>query len=1331
MRSPAAPCAALLACLLSTTASAAPAAAPAPPTLEALLSRHLEALGGADRLAAVRSLRLVGKQIYGDGSGRVELRWQWTASRPGLLREETTQQGLTAVKGWDGTTGWRYSPFEGRREAEKAPADATKSMARQADLDGPLLGWKAKGLKAESLGLQDVDGTPAHEIRITFPDGDVEEHYLDAAQYLVIRIERRTQRRGTLEVEVEERGAYTPVAGVMVPFSREFGPKNGPPWAVVVVERADANVPLSAAAVLMPATPPAATPVPPPDASTATLASAPKPPPAPAPAGPPAFDTAAISGLGARNIGSATMSGRIAAVAAADDGHGGTIVYAGAASGGVWRSLDGATTFLPVFDKQPVQSIGAIAIDPRNQKTVWVGTGEAWTRNSASVGDGIYRSDDGGETWSNMGLRESERITKIVVHPKDSNTVYACVPGKLWSDSKERGLYKTSDGGKRWSLVLAGPNGSTGCSGVTLDPSNPERVVAGLWDFRRQGWTFRSGGDGPAASSGSALMESRDGGTTWAALDVAGAGLPKKPWGRIEVSFAPSEARVLYAFIESPASALYRSSDGGRTWEPRDRSQAMVWRPFYFARLVVDPTNPERLFKTDGELIASEDGGRSFQYASGGSHGDWHDLWIDPRNPKHVIGGDDGGLWVSRDGGSKWWKVDSLPVSQFYHASVDAEDPYRVCGGLQDNDSWCGDSAFPGGITNARWDRVGPGGDGFWVFVDPTDPAGVYAETQGGYLTRLDRRTRALRDLQPKAGPGEKLRFNWNTPIHLSPTRPGTLYLGSQFLFRTRDRGETWDRISPDLTSNDPKKQRQEQSGGITVDNSAAEMHTTIYAISESPRDGETIWAGTDDGRLQVTRDGAKTWTDVAPRIPGLPPASWVSWVEAGPHDAAVAYAAFDRHTFGDMTPWVFRTGDAGRTWTRIAGPSQGIRGYAHVIKEDPSRPGLLYLGTELGLWISPDGGVTWAEFKGSGFPSVAVRDLAFATRDGDLVIATHGRGIWIVDDLAPLRALTDAVMGRDVAILPGRPAQQRMGGVGGWVEGDARFVGENPSGGAVITLWQRSRHLFGPLTVEILDPGGQVIDQVPATKKRGLNRLAWTMREPPPRVPRAASVAGGASMGPRVLPGDYRVRVRRGAEVVEAPLRLVLDHRATYSLEDRAAQHQALRRVYLLFGKMSDLAGRLVVVRDGAAARAEVAGKRPEVASRLRALAGSADGLRKKIVATTEGGAVTGEERLREHAAILYSALDQWEGRPPAWQVARIGVLEQELDGVGVELDGLLTSQVPALDRALRGLGLEPLPTATPAPDEAELSPASLEWGFGRFLGERGERRGGKDERD
>ncbi len=570
------------------------------------------------------------------------------------------------------------------------------------------------------------------------------------------------------------------------------------------------------------------------------------------------YDSATISGLGIRNIGSSAMSGRISALDAyVEDGK--TVIFVGSASGGVWKSPDGGTTFEPKFDDQPVQSIGALAIDPSNHKTIWVGTGESWTRNSVSVGNGVYRSTDGGETWQHMGLPESERIAKIIVHPKDGNTVYVCAPGKLWSDSNERGLYKTTDGGAHWNKVLAGANLSTGCSDLEMDPTDSNVLFAALWDFRRQGWTFRSGGESESAFSGSALSRSSDGGKTWTELKPdANQGFPTKPYGRIALAIAPSDPKIIYAAIESQRSALFRSSDAGSTWEERDRSQFLVWRPFYFSNLVVDPKNAERVFKMNLGLIVSEDGGKSFSGTGGGSHADWHDLWINPANTKHLVGADDGGLWISTNGGSLWEKSDNLPISQFYHVSVDDQDPYQVYGGLQDNTSWVAPSHYPGGISSAQWEPF-LGGDGFWMFADPTDPNYVYFESQGGSIVRANRKTLQQRDIQPKAGFKEKLRFNWNAPIHMSPNERGTLYLGSQFLHRTRDQGQSWERISPDLTTNDISKQQQEKSGGITVDNSAAEMHTTIYSISESPKDGQVIWVGTDDGNVQVTRDGGKT----------------------------------------------------------------------------------------------------------------------------------------------------------------------------------------------------------------------------------------------------------------------------------------------------------------------------------------------------------------------------------------------------------------------------------------------------------------------------------------
>ena len=754
------------------------------------------------------------------------------------------------------------------------------------------------------------------------------------------------------------------------------------------------------------------------------------------------IDSETISGLGARNIGSAAMSGRVAAIDAVRDGDRLT-VFIGAASGGVWKSVNGGTTYKPVFDKQAVQSIGAVTVDPTNPKVVWVGTGEAWTRNSVSIGDGIYKSVDGGENWTNVGLAGTERIVKILVDPTAPDTVYACAPGKLWSDSDERGVFKTTDGGKTWTKVLAGRNLSTGCSMISLDRQNPKTLYAGMWDFRRKGWTFRSGGDGENAPSASGLFKSQDGGATWSELDEKSVkGLPSKPWGRVAVTVAPSRPSVVYAFIEAavPKNGLYRSDDGGATWQAMDRSQMMVWRPFYFANLIVDPKDENKLYKPDLSLIASNDGGKSFSDIGGGAHGDFHDVWIDPSNTDRLIAGDDGGVWYSYDGGNKWWKADNLPISQFYHVSLDMERPYNVYGGLQDNSSWVGMSAYPGGITNAQWENM-YGGDGFWMFADTADSTFIYAESQGGEIGRVNRKTHETRAIKPLPGYKEgKLRYNWNTPIHMSPTQKGVVYIGAQFLFRSRDHGQTWDRISPDLTTNDPEKQKQEQSGGVTVDNSAAEMHTTIYSIAESPKDPNLIWVGTDDGNVQLTRDGGKTWTNVAGNISGLPKSAWVSSVEAGHFAAGTAYATFDLHTFGDMKPYVYRTTDFGKTWTALAPADGSMKGYAHVVKEDPVDAKLLFVGTELGLWVSLDGGRRWAQYKGGDLPNVAVRDVAVHPRDSSLVLATHGRGIWIVDDITPLRSLTEDMLARDATFVAGQPVVQRIRAFGGWGWGDAAF---------------------------------------------------------------------------------------------------------------------------------------------------------------------------------------------------------------------------------------------------------------------------------------------------
>lgn len=1026
-----------------------------------------------------------------------------------------------------------------------------------------------------------------------------------------------------------------------------------------------------------------------------TIAHAAEAPAGGAPTVPARFDDGTISGLGARNIGSATMSGRISSMAARNDG-GKTTLFVGAASGGVWKSTDNGTTFKPVFDDQPVQSIGAVALDPSNKDVVWVGTGESWTRNSVSVGNGIYRSGDGGETWTHMGLPESERIARILVDPRGSDTVYACVPGKLWSDSADRGLYKTTDGGQHWDLILKGGNLSTGCGSVEFDPKNPDVMFASLWDFRRKGWTFRSGGEGPEAPSGSGLYRSADGGKSWTELTPdSNKGLPAKPYGRIAVTVAPSDAKTVYAVIEGVDSALYVSHDGGGTWEQGDKSQWMVWRPFYFSNLIVDPVDAARVWKTDGALIRSEDGGKSFATIGGfnGMHGDVHAVWIDPANTQHVIAGDDGGLWLSYDGGNKWWKGDNLPISQFYHVSTDGADPYHVLGGLQDNSSWRGDSSYPGGITNSRWENF-YGGDGFWMFADPADPNYLYAEYQGGNIGRVNVNTHESRDIQPKPDYHEKLRWNWNTPIALSPTNKKTLYVGSQFLFRSRDAGQTWQRISPDLTTNDPEKQKQEESGGITVDNSAAEMHTTIYSISESPKSANTIWAGTDDGNLQLTRNGGKKWSNVVANVPGLPKNSWVSWVQSGNFAPGTAYVTFDRHTFGDLRPYLYKTTDYGAHWTPLLSPAdtKGVRGYAHVIREDLQQPNLLFLGTEFGLWISVDGGGSWAQYKGNRFPSVAVRDLAIQPRDNDLVIATHGRGIWIVDDITPLRSITGEVLQQEAAFTAGRPTQQRIEANGGWVNGAAVFIGDDLPGGATITYYQRARHLFGKLKIEVLDAEGKVVDELPASTRRGLNRVTWTMHVKPPRVPPAAQLAFSGTQGARVPPGRYTVRMTKNGQSYELPLMVSVDRRSRHSAADRQAQFKAAQQVAELFGDESDLFAKITDLRGNLAKRVKANADDEALADRLRAYDGKLDAVRKQIVATKEGGAITGEERLREHTDQLYGAILAWDGKPTATALAYVGTLRRELGDVEKQFAALTGSELDAVNDALKAKQQPPL---------------------------------------
>src|SRR5882724_6028757 len=773
-----------------------------------------------------------------------------------------------------------------------------------------------------------------------------------------------------------------------------------------------------------------------------------------------------------RELGPAVMGGRIDDFAAVESNP--SIVFVGVASGGVWKTVNNGTTWEPVFDKEGVSTIGDIAIAPSDPSIVWVGSGEPNNRQSSSWGDGIYKSTDGGKTWKNMGLAETRHIGRVVIHPKNPDVVYVAALGHLWGPNPDRGVYKTTDGGKTWSQLLKISN-DTGASDIAMDPESPDTLYAAAYQRRRTPFGFNGGG------TEAAIYKTTDGGASWKKLAK---GLPYEnggQTGRIGLDVYRKDPNIVYAVVQHEKGGIYRSEDKGETWRKMGDTNP---RPSYYSQVRIDPNNDLRVWVLGAAMFFSEDGGKTFTTRRVQKiHGDFHALWIDPASSNHIIAGSDGGIHSSYDNGKTWDFINSIAIGQFYEIGLDNEKPYHVCGGLQDNGSWCGPSATISrdGIANEDWTLI-HGGDGFYAQIDNVEPWIVYTESQDGYLARRNLRTAQERSIKPEAKFGEPhYRFQWNSPVSVSAHDHNTIYYGGNYFFRSTDRGDTWTRLGNDLTSavdrnklqifgKTPDKQTLSRHDGV-------EEYPTITTISESPVTADVLWAGTDDGNLQLTRDGGKTWNNVVGNVPGLPKNSWVSWVQASNFDAAGAYAAFDRHTFGDMAPYVFRTTDYGKTWTPLvnAQDAKGVRGYAHVIKEDLAKSDLLFLGTEFGLWVSIDGGKSWAQFKGNHFPAVAVRDLAIQPRENDLVLATHGRGIWIVDDIVPLRNLTNDVTSQEVAFVSARPVQQRIEGNGGWANGDAVFVGDNPPDAAVITYYQRTRHLFGKLKIEILDSTGRV----------------------------------------------------------------------------------------------------------------------------------------------------------------------------------------------------------------------------------------------------------------
>jgi photosystem II stability/assembly factor-like uncharacterized protein len=883
-------------------------------------------------------------------------------------------------------------------------------------------------------------------------------------------------------------------------------------------------------------------------------------------------------GLDARAIGPAGTSGRISSVDAlrADP----RVIWVGASTGGVWKSTDGGHVWESVFDREPVNSIGAVKINPSAPHIVWVGTGEGSVRNSMGVGRGVWRTVDGGRTWRHLGLERTERIEAIVLHPSDPNVAWVSALGPAWSAGAERGVFRTTDGGRTWRKVLY-VDEQTGAFSLVQDPSNPNHLLASTWEYRRWPWFFRSGGEG------SGLWKSWDGGETWTRL-TAEHGLPAGELGRIGVAFAESDPRVVYALVEAERPALLRSDDGGETWRAVNTEPSVTDRPFYYNRIAIDPTNENRIYRISTYLSMSEDGGRTFRIIAPWSsvHVDHHALWTHP-DGQTLITGNDGGIYITHNRGGSWRFVENLVLAQFYHLAVDDAVPFNVYGGLQDNGSWTGPSqvwetpSFKGSaIVAHHWREIGFG-DGFAALPDPTEPGTGYSMSQGGNLRRFDLRSGEERTIRPPAPNAQtELRFNWNSALALDAFDPRVVYYGSQFVHRSPDRGITWEIISPDLTTNDPAKQRQAESGGLTLDVTSAENHTTILTIAPSPLERGLIWVGTDDGNVQLTRDGGRTWTNVSDRIPGVPTATYVPHIEASKHDAATAYVVFTDHQRGNWTPYVYRTTDYGRTW-RALSPSQ-IDGFVHVIEEDPLEPNLLFLGTEFGLYVSLDAGRNWRRWTHGGFPAGApARALVVHPRDHDLAIGTHGRGVWIIDDIRPLREIArdEAILARPLHIFEVPPAIQHTRGMRGpfYFPGDTKYQGPNRPYGALISYWvsgptaaavggdtararvsgdaptwdtsPRSLAGTGPARIEILH-GDSVIRTLRGPARTGVNRVAWALERRGMPAP-GASPDATEPAGPEVLPGRYAVRITIGEHIAHGAIDVVQDPRTARPVAD------------------------------------------------------------------------------------------------------------------------------------------------------------------------------------
>ncbi len=903
------------------------------------------------------------------------------------------------------------------------------------------------------------------------------------------------------------------------------------------------------------------------------------------------------------------------------------VYYFGGVAGGVWKSTDAGSTWQPLFDNQPVSSIGSLAVAESDPNVIYAGTGEACIRSNISFGDGVYKSTDAGKTWKNIGLRDTRHIGRVIVHPRNPDIVFVAALGHAFGPNPERGIFRSTDGGKTWEKVLY-KDEKTGGIDIAFARSNPHILFAALWEASRSAWGLTSGGPG------SGLYRSTDAGTTWKRLE--GDGLPKGLLGRIGVSVSGTDPNRVYALIEAEEGGLYRSDDGGEKWTRVNDDHRFRQRAWYYTHVFADPKSPETVYVLNTGMYRSTDGGQKFTLLAL-PHGDQHGLWIDPANPRRMINGDDGGATISVDGGKSWTRQDNQPTAQFYHVITDNRFPYYVYGAQQDN-STVGIASMSdyGLIDRGNWNAVG-GGESGYIAPDPRDPNIAYAGSYMGYITRFDKRTGQAQNIAPwpeiTDGSGAanlKHRFTWTEPILISPHDPNVLYHAAEVLFQSTNGGMNWTPISPDLTRNDKSKQ-QVPGGPVTKEDTGAEYYDVIYSVAESPLQKDLLWVGTDDGLIHLSRDAGKNWTNITPKQ--MPEWSLVSLIDASPHSAAAAYVAVDRHKLDDYRPYIYKTSEFGKTWTKItAGIPEST--YVHAVREDPKKRGLLYAGTETGVYVSFDDGARWEPLQ-LNLPTAPIHDLV--VKGDDLVVATHGRSFWILDDLSPLRQWSDQIAKADAHLYAPRIAYRTHAGHANL---RGRPYGENPPAGAIVYYSLKAAPKENEeVTLEILDAQGKVVRKFTSREKRdteappewpdqeragerlpaaaGMNRFVWDLRyESATRIPGySTGEYDGGLRGPWALPGKYTVRLTAPGKTLEAPLELALDPRVTTAQADLEKQLELGLKIRERLTQISDTVNQIRDLR----AQLKALQKRLGSDAARKSLLGAADQFDKKMTPVEE----------------------------------------------------------------------------------------------------------------